>query len=138
MSFDNTVTVVGNLTRDPELRFTNGGVALCEFSIAWNQKSQNGEDKPHFFEVTCWRDLAEHAAESFHKGDRVIVYGRLDHSTWETDGVKKTKVAITAEDAGLSVAWVGATAHPKEKRASNPGAGHASLPGRDQKNEEPF
>ena len=59
MAFDNTVSIVGNMTRDPELRFTQTGLAVCDFGVAWNQRSQNGEDKAHFFDVTCWRELAE-------------------------------------------------------------------------------
>lgn len=137
MAFDNTVSVVGNLTRDPELRFTNTGLAVASFGIAWNQKSQNGEDKAHFFDVDVWRELAENCAESFSKGDRVYVFGRLNWSTWETDGAKKSKVSITAEDVGLSVKWVNATAGAKKARNVEIN-NHASLPGRNQKNEEPF
>jgi|TARA_R110000765_G_scaffold342671_2_gene432824 single-strand DNA-binding protein len=138
MAYDNTVSVVGNLTRDPELRFTNTGLAVASFGIAWNQKSQNGEDKAHFFDIDVWRELAENVAESFSKGDRVYVFGRLNWSTWNaTDGTQKSKVSITAEDVGLSAKWVNVSAGPKKERNAAPN-NHASLPGRDQKNEEPF
>ena len=81
MAFDNTVTVVGNITRDPELRFTPGGAPVASFGLAWNRRDQNGEDVTSFFDVTCWRDLAENVAESLSKGARVVVYGRLDLCT---------------------------------------------------------
>ena len=77
MAFDNNVVLVGNATRDPELRFTQSGAAVCDFGLAWNQRSQQGEDKAHYFEITCWRDLAENVAESVTRGMRVVVYGRL-------------------------------------------------------------
>ncbi|GIS99371.1 MAG: hypothetical protein CM1200mP26_10840 [Acidimicrobiales bacterium] len=54
MAFDNTVTVVGNVTRDPELRFTPGGAPVCNFGVAWNMKSKNGEENVSFFDVTCF------------------------------------------------------------------------------------
>ena len=78
MAYDNTVTVVGNVTRDPELRFTPGGAPVTNFSVAWNRKDQNDEDVVSFFDITCWRSLAENVAESITKGQRVIVYGRLE------------------------------------------------------------
>ena len=77
MAFNNTITIIGNLTRDPELRFTQSGLALCEFGLASNLRKQNGEEEAMFFNVTCWRSLAENVAESLGKGARVIVTGRL-------------------------------------------------------------
>ena len=72
MAFDNTVTIVGNVTRDPELRFTPSGAAVATFGLAWNQRSQNArgetEEKVSFFDVTCWRQLAENVAESASEG----------------------------------------------------------------------
>ena len=67
MAFDNNIVLVGNVTRDPELRFTQGGAAVCGFGIAWNQRSNQGEDKAHFFDVSCWRDLAENVAGLPHR-----------------------------------------------------------------------
>jgi single-strand DNA-binding protein len=59
MAYDNTVTIVGNLTRDPELRFTPSGAAVASFGVAWNLKGRDGqEDKVSYFDVTCWRQLA--------------------------------------------------------------------------------
>lgn len=110
MAYDNTVTLVGNLTRDPELRYTASGIAVCEFGIAWNTKDRNGNQTVSFFDVTCWRDLAEHVAESLRKGQRAIVFGRLDQNTWETkDGDKRSKVRVMADDVGSSLRWATAT-----------------------------
>ena len=110
MAFDNTVTIVGNVTRDPELRFTPSGAAVATFGIAWNQRSQNArgetEEKTSFFDVMCWRQLAENVAESLSKGARVVVYGRFEQRSWETqDGEKRSKVEIIADDVSPSLKW---------------------------------
>jgi len=106
MAYDNTVTIIGNMTRDPELRYTASGVPVTEFGVAWNTKDKQGNESVSFFDVTCWRELAEHVAESLGKGNRVIVYGRLDQNTWETkDGDKRSKVRVMAEDVGPSLRW---------------------------------
>lgn len=106
MAFDNTVTVVGNMTRDPELRYTATGVPVADFGLAWNTKNKDGDESVSFFDVTCWRDLAEHVAESVGKGNRVVVYGRLDQNTWETkDGDKRSKVRIVADEVAASLRW---------------------------------
>jgi len=109
MAFNNTVTIIGNLTRDPELRFTQGGIALCEFGLAWNLRKQNGEDEAMFFNVTCWRTLAENVAESLGKGARVIVTGRLNWRSWESEaGEKRNAIDIQAEEVGPSLQWASA------------------------------
>ena len=106
MAYDNTVTIVGNMTRDAELRYTASGVAVTEFGVAWNSKDRDGNESVSFFDVTCWRELAEHVAESLGKGNRVIVYGRLDQNTWETkDGDKRSKVRVVADDVAPSLRW---------------------------------
>ena len=106
MAYDNTVTIIGNMTRDPELRYTASGVPVTEFGVAWNTKDKQGNESVSFFDVTCWRELAEHVAESLGKGNRVIVYGRLDQNTWETkDGDKRSKVRVMAEDVVPSLRW---------------------------------
>jgi single-strand DNA-binding protein len=110
MAFDNSVTVVGNVTRDPELRFTPSGAAVATFGLAWNRRSTNArgetEEQVSFFDVTCWRQLAENVAESLTKGSRVVVYGRLEQRSWETnDGEKRSKVEIIADDVAPSLRW---------------------------------
>ena len=106
MAYDNTVTVVGNVTRDPELRFTPGGAPVASFGLAWNRKDQNDEEVVSFFDITCWRSLAENVAESITKGQRVIVYGRLDYRSWENqEGERRSKVEIIADDVAPSLKW---------------------------------
>ena len=106
MAFDNTVTIIGNVTRDPELRFTPSGLPVCQFGVAWNQRNRDGEDTAHFFEVTCWQSLAENVSESISKGTRVIVYGRLDFSSWETDqGEKRNQTRLQADEVAPSLRW---------------------------------
>jgi single-strand DNA-binding protein len=106
MAFDNTVTIIGNVTRDPELRFTPSGLPVCQFGVAWNQRNRDGEDTAHFFEVTCWQSLAENVSESINKGTRVVVYGRLDWSSWETEqGEKRNQVRLVADEVSPSLRW---------------------------------
>ena len=122
MAFDNTVTVVGNITRDPELRFTPSGAAVANFGLAWNRKGRDGEEVVSFFDVTAWNQLAENAAESLSKGMRVMVYGRLDQRSWETqDGDRRSKVEIIADEIAPSLRW--ATAEVTRNARSDSFAG---------------
>ena len=126
MAYDNTVTIVGNMTRDPELRFTAKGVPVTDFGVAWNTKDKDGNESVSFFDVTCWRDLAEHVAESLGKGMRVVVYGRLEQDTWENDdGDKRSKVKVIADEVAPSLRWAVATV---EKTTARKGAIDASVP----------
>src|SRR2546421_12539007 len=98
----NSVTVVGNLTRDPELRYTPTGQAVVKFGIAVNRfyTNRNGErvEQTDFFNVNAWRSVAENVAESLTTGARVLVTGRLQSRNWETeDGPKRSAVDIEAE-----------------------------------------
>jgi single-strand DNA-binding protein len=128
MAFDNTVTVVGNVTRDPELRFTPSGAAVATFGLAWNRRSTNArgeqEEQVSFFDVTCWRQLAENIAESLSKGTRVIVYGRLEQRSWETgEGEKRSKVEIIADDVAPSLRWATAEITRNDFRGDDSGGG---------------
>jgi single-strand DNA-binding protein len=124
MAFDNTVTVVGNITRDPELRFTPSGAAVANFGLAWNRKGRDGEEVVSFFDVTAWNQLAENASESLSKGMRVVVYGRLDQRSWETqDGDRRSKVEIIADDIAPSLKWATAEINRNERRDGAPGGG---------------
>ncbi len=117
MGFDNTVTVVGNITRDPELRFAQSGMAIAQFGVAWNRRRQDQEDEVSFFDVTCFRQLAENVAESLKKGARVVVYGTLQQSSWETDhGDRRSKVEILADDVAPSLRWATAEVTKNEYR----------------------
>lgn len=90
------VTIVGNLIEDPELRFTPTGVAACRFTVAHNPshfdraKNEFVDDDATFYDCTAWRQLAEHIAESLHKGDRVILVANQKTRRWESDGSGKT------------------------------------------------
>jgi single-strand DNA-binding protein len=125
MGFNNSSYFTGNLTRDPELRFTATGTAVCSFGVAWNQKKP-GQDESvaHFFDCTAWSQLGENIAESFSKGDRVVIVGRLDFQSWDSNGEKRSKVGIVVEEAGPSVQW--ATAKPiRNERPDGNGSGRA-------------
>jgi single-strand DNA-binding protein len=99
----NVVVITGNLTKDPELRHTGGGTAVCDMRVAVNSRRKNGqtgewEDKPNYFDVTVWGARGESCAEYLAKGRPVAVEGRLDWSEWEAkDGSgKRQKVQIVA------------------------------------------
>jgi single-strand DNA-binding protein len=123
MAFDNTITVVGNVTRDPELRFTQGGMAVANFGIAWNKKKADGEEEVSFFNVSCFRQLAENVAESITKGSRVVVYGMLQQRSWDTpDGDRRSAVEIIADDVAPSLKWASAEIRRNEFRGEGGGA----------------
>jgi len=128
MAFDNTVTVVGNLTRDPEIRYTPAGSAVATFGLAWNHKDKAGDELVSFFDITCWRDLAENVAASLVKGNRVVVYGRLDYQSWEKDGQRRSKVEVVADDVAPSLRWATVEIIPNP-RSDNPGRAAASRRG---------
>jgi len=97
----NTIVITGNLTADPELRFTSGGNAVCNFCLA----SSQGKDRDSMFiDVTVWKEPAENVA-NLKKGDRVIVTGILKQDFWETDGQKRSKFKIIAQEVGPSLRW---------------------------------
>ena len=106
---DNTVTIVGNLTRDPELRFTAGGKGIASFGIAVNRATRStasGRRRRPFFNVTAWDSLGENAAASLTKGARIIVTGRLEQREYETNaGEKRNVVEIVADELGPSLRW---------------------------------
>ena len=118
---DNTVTIAGNVVREPEVRFTSTGQATATFGVAVNRRWQNRqtqewEEAVSFFDVVCWREMAENVADSLGKGSRVIVTGRLDQRSWETpEGDKRTKIEITADDIGPSLRWATAVVTRNEK-----------------------
>jgi single-strand DNA-binding protein len=106
---DNTITIVGNLTRDPELRFIGSGQAVANLGVAVNRRWQNRqtqewEEAASFFNVAVWREQAENVAETLTKGDRVVVTGRLEQRSWETDeGDKRSTVEIVADEVAPSL-----------------------------------
>ncbi len=98
----NDVVLMGRLTRDPELRRTNSGVAVASFSIACERdfKGQDGEKETDFFDITAWRNTAEFISKYFGKGRMIIVAGRLQQRSWtDKDGNKRHTVELVAENA---------------------------------------
>jgi single-strand DNA-binding protein len=94
----NRVVLGGNLTRDPELRFTQAGVPVCSFGIAVNRVRSRNEEVD-FFDVSAWRELGQTVANYKKKGDPILVEGRLQYRTWEAqDGSKRSKVDVVADN----------------------------------------
>jgi single-strand DNA-binding protein len=103
-----SVSFAGNLTDNPELRHTEGGITRAMFRVA---VSGRREQEPSFFTVVVWRDQAEHAAQSLSKGSRVVILGRLQQRTWtDQDGSARSTVEVVAEELGASLRWATATA----------------------------
>ncbi|HUI03141.1 MAG TPA: single-stranded DNA-binding protein [Acidimicrobiales bacterium] len=134
MANGNNVVLVGNITRDPELRFTPTGQATATFGLAVNRRWQNRqtqewEEATSFFDVVCWREMAENAAESLSRGSRVIVTGRLDQRSWENqEGEKRSKIEVTADEIGPSLRWATAQVTKNERRG--PAEGGQAPPSR--------
>lgn len=103
-----STTLIGNLVRDPELRFTPKGDAVANFTVAVNERIKQGDDwvdgEPSYYDVTAWRKLAEDAAETLLKGSRVVVVGKMKIDKYETkDGQQRSKVIVTADEIGSSI-----------------------------------
>ncbi len=93
----NRVILAGNMTRDPELRFTNDGIPVCSFGIAVNRVRSRSEEVD-FFNISAWRELGETIANYKKKGDPILVEGRLQYRTWEAqDGSKRSAVDVVAD-----------------------------------------
>jgi single-strand DNA-binding protein len=124
---DTHVTITGNLTENPELRFTPSGAPVANFRLAVTPRVKDGDGwkdgDTSFFQITAWRSLAENVAESLTKGARVIVQGTLRQRSWETpEGDKRSVVEVQAEEVGPSLKW--ATAKPERvRRSSGPAKG---------------
>jgi single-strand DNA-binding protein len=118
----NATTLSGNLTRDPEIRYTKEGQANATFGLAVNRRwqvrgSDAWEEATSFFDVICWRELAENVALSLVKGARVIVSGRLEQHSWETEtGERRSRVEVTADEVGPSLRFATAEVSRAERR----------------------
>lgn len=102
------VTVVGNLTAEPELKTTKNGSSVLKVGVAvnrrWKNKQEEWEEEVSFFDVNAWGELADNVASSLAKGSRVIVSGRLEQQSWENkEGQKQSKVVLVADDIGVSL-----------------------------------
>jgi len=136
MAGDTIITVVGNLTADPELRYTNSGNAVANFTVASTPRQfdkQSGEWKDGealFLRCNLWRQTAENVAESLAKGARVIVQGRLKQRSFETkDGEKRTVVELEVDEIGPSLRY--ATAKVNKAGRGGGGGGGSGESGRD-------
>lgn len=118
---DNHVTLTGNTTREPEIRYTPGGQPVATFGLAVNRRWRNKqtdewEEQTSFFDVKAWGQLAENIAESIPRGTRVIVTGRLEQRSWETDnGEKRSKVEVVADEVAPSLRWATAQVQKIER-----------------------
>ena len=142
MANSNSITIVGNITSDPELRFTPSGAANTKFGVAVNRKWKDRSDQ--------WQEQAENASTSLTKGARVIVTGRLEQRSYEDkEGVKKSVVEIIADEVGPSLRWASASVAKNERKEgayqgggqqdSSPQAqAQVTVPNYDEFGDEPF
>ncbi|MEV0214261.1 single-stranded DNA-binding protein [Micromonospora sp. NPDC050695] len=134
MAGETNLTVIGNLTDDPELRFTPSGAAVAKFRIAstpsrFDKEQQKYVDmEPLFLACTVWRQAAEHVAESLQRGARVIVSGRLRQRSFETrEGEKRTVIELEVDEIGPSLRY--ATAKVQKASRSGGSSGNGGGPG---------
>jgi single-strand DNA-binding protein len=127
---DTTITVVGNLTDDPELRFTPSGAAVAKFRVAstprFMDKNTNEwkDGEPLFLPCTVWRQAAENVAESLVRGSRVIVTGRLKQRSYETrDGEKRTVIELEVDEVGPALRYATAKVQKLNRGSSSGGFG---------------
>jgi single-strand DNA-binding protein len=132
MAGDTTITVVGNLTDDPELRFTPSGAAVAKFRVASTprfldkQTNEWKDGEPLFLSCTVWRQAAENVAESLQRGARVVVTGRLRQRSYETrEGEKRTVIELEVDEIGPSLRYATAKVQ-KMSRSSGSGGGFGS------------
>jgi single-strand DNA-binding protein len=139
----NSVYLIGNITRDPELRYTPAGAAQCTFGLAVNRRWQNRqtndwEEATSFFNVVTWREMAENVGECLTKGMRVIVTGRLEQRSWETqEGEKRSVVEVVADEVGPSIRWATVEVTKNERRSGDGAPGGGGGAGRPVSNEPP-
>ena len=141
MAGETVITVVGNLTADPELRYTQGGLPVANFTIAstprtFDRQANDWKDgEALFLRASVWREFAEHVAGSLTKGSRVIATGRLKQRSYETkEGEKRTTIELEVDEIGPSLRY--ATA--QVTRAASSGAGSRGQGGQSQVAEEPW
>jgi single-strand DNA-binding protein len=125
MAGETTITIVGNLTADPELRFTPSGAAVANFTVAstprtFDRQSNEWKDgETLFMRCSVWRDAAENVAESLHRGTRVVVQGRLKSRSYDTkEGEKRTVVELDVDEVGPSLRYASAKVTKAERSNS--------------------
>ncbi len=120
---DSSITIVGGLGRDPEIRYTATGRAKATLGVAVSRRWQNRqtnewEEQTSWFNVVVWGDMAENLSDTLSKGTRVIVTGRLEQRSWETEqGEKRSVVEIVADEVGPSLRWATADVKRSERRS---------------------
>ncbi|MBT2383012.1 single-stranded DNA-binding protein [Streptomyces sp. ISL-11] len=127
MSFGETpITVIGNLTADPELKFTDNGSALAKFTVAATPRTYDKDSgqwrdgTSTFFRCAAWRTLAEHIAESLTKGSRVVVSGRIRQHNWQTpEGENRSMLALEVDDIGASLRFTTVAINGKQPRPTS-------------------
>jgi single-strand DNA-binding protein len=130
MAGETIITVVGNLTADPELRYTQNGLAVANFTIAstprtFDRQANDWKDgEALFLRASCWREFAEHVAGSLTKGARVVATGRLKQRSYETkEGEKRTSIELEVDEIGPSLRYATAQVTRAPGGASSAGAG---------------
>lgn len=124
MAGETVITVIGNLTADPELRFTPSGDAVANFTVAstpraFDRQSQEWRDgDPLFLRCSVWRQQAENVAEGMRKGTRVVVVGRLRQRSYEKDGQKRTVIELEADEVAVSAKFATVTAQRGERSST--------------------
>jgi len=118
-------TFVGNLTKDPELRFTPNGAAVCNFTIAVSDRVKNAEGQwvdgePMFIRCAVWKEAAEHVAESLSRGNRVIVTGTLKQKSYEANGQTKSSLELNVDEVGASLRFSQVKVAAREAKQQQP------------------
>lgn len=145
MAGDTTITIIGNLTADPELRFTPSGAAVANFTVASTPRiydRQSGEWKDGealFLRCNIWREAAENVAESLTRGSRVIVSGRLKQRSFETrEGEKRTVFEVEVDEIGPSLRYATAKVNKVSRGGGGGGFGASSRPAADKPADDPW
>lgn len=126
---DNTITLVGNVTEDPELRFTPSGRQVANFTVAVNRRFKNNEGAwddrlDGFFRCNVWGEMAENVAETLQKGTRVVLTGRLEQRSWDDkEGNKRSAVEVQIDEIGPSLRWAVAQVQKSQKSQARTGGG---------------
>jgi single-strand DNA-binding protein len=131
---DTSITIIGNLTKDPEVRISESGFAMTSFSVAVNKSKKDkatGEwvDEPHFIDCVLLGDIAQNFGNSFVKGNRVIVTGEIQQRKYQgQDGTEKSKTELLASDIGASVRWANLAITRTERTEGGNSAPRTSAP----------
>lgn len=123
----NSITVVGNLVEDPELRYTQSGTPMAGIRVAssrrYQDRNQEWQEDTAFFRGTVWREMAEQVSESLHKGDRVIITGRIEQRDWEDNsGQKRSSLELSIQEIGPSLRWATAQVNRVARGSSGSGS----------------